>query len=121
MSDIGFGISPDGGRFSFGSDDGLFLALLDERTMQWGLAWPIKKGKVRHCSWSPDGKRIAFGYRKSEGDFEQIFIYDLETQSAAQLPGLDAKRNNSCPDWSPDGKTIIFVSQASFAKPEKEE
>jgi Tol biopolymer transport system component len=111
LSEIGFGISPDGSRFSFGSEDGLFLATLDERTMQTGLTWPIKSGKVRHCSWSPDGKRIAFGYTTGGQSLEQIYIFDLETQSAAPLPGLDTKRNNSCPDWSPDGETIIFVSQ----------
>jgi Tol biopolymer transport system component len=27
------------------------------------------------------------------------------------LPGQDTTRNNSWPDWSPDGKTIVFVCQ----------
>jgi Tol biopolymer transport system component len=121
MSNIGFGISPDGSRYSFGSNDGLFLATLDERTMQCALIWPIKQGDVRHCSWSPDGKRIAFGYTDNGQEFEQIYIFDLETNSAAPLPGLDAKRNNSCPDWSPDGETIIFVSQDPMAKAEMDE
>ena len=112
VSEIGFGISPDGSRFCFGGgNDGLFLATLDERTMQCSLGWLLREGRVRHCSWSPDGKRVAFGYRPDDEALEQIFVFDFDAKSAARLPGLDEKRNNSCPDWSPDGKTIIFVSQ----------
>lgn len=111
-SQLGFGVSADGLRFCFGnSKDGLFLATMDEKTMQCSLGWLLKKGWVRHCSWSPDGKRVAYGFRAGDDDLEQIYVYDFETQSASLLPGLDSKRTNCCPDWSPDGNTIVFVSQ----------
>lgn len=109
---IGFGISPDGTQICFGSsNDGLFLATLNEQTSQCSLACLVKGGTVRHCTWSPDAKRVAFGYKQGRNDLEQIYVYDFETSTSVQLPGLDPQRNNCCPDWSPDGKTIAFVSQ----------
>jgi Tol biopolymer transport system component len=124
-SQIGFGVSPDGLRICFGHNDGgISVVTMDE---DGGVATvrPLANprwGAARHCSWSPDGKRIVAGWRSAGQELEQLFIFDLDTNEPPKsLKGQDPWRNNACPDWSPDGKTIIFVSQDPMAKPEMEE
>jgi Tol biopolymer transport system component len=111
-SQVGFGIASDGLRICFGDiEDGLNLATLDERKMRATVRSLVKGGIARHCSWSHDDKRVAFGWKPNGQELEQIFVFDFEASAATRLPGQDAKRNNACPDWSPEGETIVFVSQ----------
>jgi TolB protein len=57
-------------------------------------------------SWSPDGKRIAFG--RGVGDQEAVFVMDADGSDARQVTpwGLRAGQ----PDWSPDGERLVFYS-----------
>jgi Tol biopolymer transport system component len=128
----GFDVSPDGRRFSFGDNDGgLALAILDERTMQTSVRTIVKNYPSYHASWAPDGKRIVFSWRPErplEAIFvvyatgairpspdlwrSQIYVWNVDSsEPPTRLPGQDRRRNNVNPDWSPDGKTIIFASQ----------
>ncbi|HLG42410.1 MAG TPA: DPP IV N-terminal domain-containing protein [Planctomycetota bacterium] len=57
-------------------------------------------------SWSPDGRRLAFGSSRDGND--EIYVIDLKTGAETRLthdPGLDCQ-----PAWSPDGRHIAFVS-----------
>jgi Tol biopolymer transport system component len=109
---VGFAFAPDGRRICFGDSDGLFLATLADGKSQPSLNWLVKGGAARHCSWSPDGKRVVFAWKQPPSDLEQLFVVDADSgEPPTRLPGQDLDRNNSCPDWSPDGKTIVFVKQ----------
>ena len=56
----------------------------------------------RFPSWSPDGKRIAFG---RHGD-----IYVMDADGGNQQRLTEDRTNCQDPSWSPDGKHIVFMS-----------
>lgn len=63
-------------------------------------------------AWSPDGKRIAFSASRDPDlgsqDTEQIYVLDLADLHVKKL--LDGDGPNSRPQWSPDGKSIAYVT-----------
>jgi dipeptidyl aminopeptidase/acylaminoacyl peptidase len=85
--------------------------------------------------WSPDGRRLAFlrqatrtaaeaegpsapggpGHRPGEADTagrgEQLFVLPLDGGEARQLTSLPGGAD--APAWSPDGKTLAFLSRTS--------
>jgi dipeptidyl aminopeptidase/acylaminoacyl peptidase len=75
--------------------------------------------KDRHPRWSPDGKKLLFESNRS-GDF-QLWVISLDGGEAKQLTTISTEAGNAL--WSPDGKTIAFVSAVYpeySAKPFKE-
>ena len=58
------------------------------------------------ATWSPDGKRIAFGQR--ENGYYQIAIIDANGNKPLII--TKGKFNNTNPSWSRDGKNIAFQS-----------
>ncbi len=63
-------------------------------------------------AWSPDGKRIAFSASRDPDlgsqDTEQIYVLDMADLHVRKL--LDSGGPNSRPQWSPDGKSIAYVT-----------
>ncbi|MBT8079523.1 MAG: PD40 domain-containing protein [Gammaproteobacteria bacterium] len=55
---------------------------------------------------SPDGRKIAFESNRS-GPTDQIFVFDLETETVRQL--TNSAEQNETPVWSPDGSRILFA------------
>jgi hypothetical protein len=55
--------------------------------------------------WSPTRDRIVLAKPASEGN--QIWIYDVASQTLAQLT---TDGNNQRPSWSPDGRRVAFFS-----------
>ena len=58
-------------------------------------------------SWSPDGTRIAVGMSGS------IWSVDVETAAATEL--TRSGRYHSSPDWSPDGRWIVYTADGDGA------
>ncbi len=56
-------------------------------------------------SYSPDGRRLAFGSNRSGSD--QVWVSDAQGGGAAQLTHFEGPRPG-CPRWSPDGSSIAF-------------
>ena len=56
-------------------------------------------------AWSPRGNRIAFMCRADAGF--NIFVADADGSNPAQLTSYG---NNEDPDWSPDGRYLVFSS-----------
>jgi Tol biopolymer transport system component len=63
----------------------------------------------RHFSWSPDGNKIAFQQRVSEGESsvpEDLFVIDSDGQNKQRL--TEARTTIFRPIWTPDSDTLIF-------------
>jgi Tol biopolymer transport system component len=119
MISHGFGISPDGRRYCFGSPRaGLHVAELDEQLKLVAIRPIVATGTAYHASWAPDGRRAVFAWRPKAGDLTQIYIVDDDGNNPPRLvPGIDVTHQNVNPDWSPDGNSIVFSSPAPLSTP----
>jgi WD40 repeat protein len=59
---------------------------------------------------SPDGERVAVSLADSTSERSDIYVYDLKGGPPTRLT-FDG-RTNIRPEWSPDGKRIMYVSDA---------
>lgn len=99
-----------------------YLAILDidrggriEREIQFE-----QLGEIYHPTWSPDGKRIAFS--AIAGGVSDLYVFDLDVpdkgtgeKGTGDKAGVAQKLTDDVyadlqPVWSPDGKTIAFVT-----------
>jgi Tol biopolymer transport system component len=103
--------SPDGTRLAYG------LGGSDTFIMETGKPWPEQKPQLvpqvsgtnetfRAFSWSPDGRKLAGWYRRSDSESENAFgiaLYSIESQ---QFEKFDA--SGVTPVWLGDSRRLIF-------------
>ena len=105
--DVSPSFSPDGQRLAFCSDRGGGPQIY---VMGWNgeEAHRISFTNSSYCtspSWSPKGDRIAFVCR-ADGGF-QLYIANPDGADPVQITGGG---DNEDPDWSPDGRYLVFSS-----------
>jgi dipeptidyl aminopeptidase/acylaminoacyl peptidase len=89
---------------------------------QWSDLWmksltddsPVRrltfsKGAESGVNWSPDSRKIAFSAKREGDEAPQIYVLDLSGGEAERVTNLTL--GASSPKWSPDSKTLLFVSQ----------
>jgi len=101
--------SPDGERIVFMSPgEGLLRTSADGSGAREVL---LKDDTIRiPRSFSPEGKRLAFT-SLSNASFQDLGVLDLETQEAE--PFVVAEFMERSPTFSPDGRLVAYVSNAS--------
>jgi WD40-like Beta Propeller Repeat len=67
--------------------------------------------RVGDPSWSPEGDRIAFAASTSDGRLPGIYVMDEDGSGMRLVAELDGF-TLSAPDWSPDGRELVFVGLA---------
>ncbi|MBN1196646.1 MAG: PD40 domain-containing protein [Candidatus Aminicenantes bacterium] len=102
--------SPDGSYLLF-ADMNRKLQLLEVASGRITVVDQGERGDITDCSWSPDGKWIA--YSKSGDNFlDSLYVYSLETRKSRLLfsDGFD----NYAPEFSACGRYLFFVSKRDF-------
>lgn len=97
--------SPDSQWIAFTSGASLFVMDAEGRGIRQ-LADTFSNG----CTWSPDGKEIAFVPRWDAVGGLALFSIDVDDKNMRQLTQLYKGRKGILePTWSPDGKWIAYV------------
>ncbi len=72
-------------------------------------------------SWSPDGKKIAFGaleepHLVDEAEVNnEVYVMDADGSNMVNIS--NHPKGDSYPVWSPDGRKIVFLSYRKFPSP----
>jgi dipeptidyl aminopeptidase/acylaminoacyl peptidase len=76
----------------------------------------ITDGKSRNLPpvFSPDGKMLAFGSTRRDGNDVDLWVEDPREPASAKMLAQFAGGGLNVEDWSPDGKTILAVDERSI-------
>ncbi|MEZ4870326.1 MAG: S9 family peptidase [Caldilineaceae bacterium] len=67
---------------------------------------------LQSAALAPDGQHVAYSVAthdaEDDADYEQLWLLEIATGESRQL--TFGKQRNQTPQWSPDGKTLAFLS-----------
>jgi serine/threonine protein kinase len=98
-------LSPDGQKIAYVTRGRVWQVWVYD--LARGTNTPLTgEGTANYPIWSPDGKRLVFGWMKSLGQN----VYSLPYDGSSPMERLTTSAFNQLPgSWSPDGKTIAVV------------
>lgn len=101
--------SRDRRRSVYSTSDGR-LEIMDFRTKErCAVSIGGKRGRNTSASFSPDSRELVYVHLKpEEADDSELAVFDLEANT--HTPFLDQFGPQLFPDWSPDGKQIVYTS-----------
>ena len=73
-------------------------------------------GAAADPAYSPDGKHIAYDYRRPGFSIKEIYVMNSDGTGNRQV--TDLRDVSTLPAWSPDGKTLAFQSSVLDGKNE---
>ncbi|MCC8035630.1 MAG: prolyl oligopeptidase family serine peptidase, partial [Rikenellaceae bacterium] len=86
------------------------IQLLDDRVLTPSLMWEM--GRIGGFDISPDGKSVVYAVTtydvKENSGSSSLYLVDFSGGEHIRL--TDTGHNDSSPVWSPDGKSIYFMS-----------
>jgi Tol biopolymer transport system component/DNA-binding winged helix-turn-helix (wHTH) protein len=102
--------SRDGTRVAWvsTSDGGLWQSRLDGSQRLQLTSGPMRVFMMR---WSPDARSIAFMGKEPGKTWK---IYSIATEGGKPQIVSEEARNQADPDWSPDGKTIVYGRSSEY-------
>jgi len=102
-------ISPDGGTIAYASN----LPEADEPqiwTVRADGSLPTQLREGESPRVSPDGKQILFVRKNKDSGKKQIWVMNVDGSAETVLTPKDVDYDTVDPNWSPDGKWIVFAS-----------
>lgn len=90
----------------FQERDALFLWDIAEKKIVGRYQWRDLVS-LQSPAWDPAGKRVVFS-GLSQGGISDLYLLDFQTQE--RTPITADRYKDEDPDWSPDGRTIVFAS-----------
>ena len=113
--------SPDNQWIAFnsyrGPEHGAGNFLLYVMTADGGRLRKLGKSALAGCTWSPNGKQIAYATMSLENEIRNILVIDIDGNNLRRLTRLGAREWASYPAWSPDGQWIAYAFQRVVRKP----
>ena len=91
--------------------------LLYVMTADGGRLRKLGKGALAGCTWSPNGKQIAYATTSLENESRNILVIDIDGNNLRRLTRLGAREWASYPTWSPDGQWVAYAFQRIVRKP----